>query len=102
MLTIQDLTYRVGGRTLLDKASLSIGAGQRVGLVGPNGVGKSTLFKLIAKELVADAGDINIVKNASVGWVKQDLPDDDTKLIDIVLAADTERSELLLEAETVE
>ena len=102
MLTIQDLTYRVGGRTLLDKASLSIGAGQRVGLVGPNGVGKSTLFKLIAKELVADGGDINIVKNASVGWVKQDLPEDDTKLIDVVLAADTERSELLLEAETVE
>lgn len=102
MLTIQDLTYRVGGRTLLDKASLSIGAGQRVGLVGPNGVGKSTLFKLIAKELVADGGDINIVKNASVGWVRQDLPDDDTKLIDIVLAADTERSALLLEAETVE
>lgn len=102
MLTIQDLTYRVGGRTLLDKASLSIGAGQRVGLVGPNGVGKSTLFKLIANELVADGGDINIVKNASVGWVKQDLPEDDTKLIDVVLAADTERSELLREAETVE
>lgn len=102
MLTIQDLTYRVGGRTLLEKASLSIGAGQRVGLVGPNGVGKSTLFKLIANELVADGGDITIVKNASVGWVKQDLPEDDTKLIDIVLAADTERSALLLEAETVE
>jgi len=102
VLTIQDLTYRVGGRTLLEKASLSIGAGQRVGLVGPNGVGKSTLFKLIANELVADGGDIAIVKNASVGWVKQDLPDDDTKLIDIVLAADTERSALLLEAETVE
>lgn len=102
MLTIQDLTYRVGGRTLLDKASLSIGAGQRVGLVGPNGIGKSTLFKLIAKELVADGGEINLIKNATVGWVKQDLPEDDTKLIDVVLAADTERASLLLEAETVE
>lgn len=102
MLTIQDLTYRVGGRTLLDKAQLSIGAGQRVGLVGPNGIGKSTLFKLIAKELVADGGDINIVKNATVGWVRQDLPEDDTPLIDVVLAADTERAELLRECETVE
>jgi ATP-binding cassette subfamily F protein 3 len=102
MLTIQDLTYRVGGRTLLDRASLSIGAGQRVGLVGPNGIGKSTLFKLIAGELKADGGDINLVKNATVGWVRQDLPEDDTKLIDVVLAADTERSALLLEAETVE
>jgi ATP-binding cassette subfamily F protein 3 len=102
MLTVTDLTYRVGGRTLLDKANLSIGAGQRIGLVGPNGVGKSTLFKLIAGELQADGGEINLVKNISVGWVKQDLPEDDTKLIDIVLAADTERAELLLEAETVE
>ncbi len=102
MLSIQDLTYRVGGRTLLEKASLSIGAGQRVGLVGPNGIGKSTLFKLIAKELVADSGEINLIKNATVGWVRQDLPEDDTPLIDVVLAADTERAALLLEAETVE
>ncbi|MDX2095193.1 MAG: ABC-F family ATP-binding cassette domain-containing protein [Alphaproteobacteria bacterium] len=102
MLSIQDLTYRVGGRTLLDHASLSIGSGQRVGLVGPNGIGKSTLFKLIAGELVADGGEINLIKNASIGWVRQDLPEDDTPLIDIVLAADTERAALMLEAETVE
>ncbi len=102
MLNIQDLTYRVGGRTLLERASLNIGAGQRVGLVGPNGIGKSTLFKLIANELIADGGDINLVKSATVGWVRQDLPEDDTKLIDIVLAADTERAALMLEAETVE
>jgi ATP-binding cassette, subfamily F, member 3 len=102
MLTIQDLTYRVGGRVLLDRANLSISAGQRVGLVGANGIGKSTLFKLIAKELQADGGDISLIKNASVGWVRQDLPEDDTKLIDVVLAADTERSALLLESETVE
>ncbi len=101
MLTINDLTYRVGGRTLLERASLSIGSGQRVGLVGPNGIGKSTLFKLIAGELVADGGDINLIKNATVGWVRQDLPEDDTPLIDIVLAADTERAALMLEAETV-
>jgi ATP-binding cassette, subfamily F, member 3 len=102
MLSIQDLTYRVGGRTLLERASLSIGSGQRVGLVGPNGIGKSTLFKLIAGELTADGGEINLIKNATVGWVRQDLPEDDTKLIDIVLAADTERAALMLEAETVE
>lgn len=102
MLSIQDLTYRVGGRTLLEKASLSIGSGQRVGLVGPNGIGKSTLFKLIAGELLADGGDINLIKNATVGWVRQDLPEDDTKLIDVVLAADIERASLMHEAETVE
>ncbi|MFN7185411.1 MAG: ABC-F family ATP-binding cassette domain-containing protein [Alphaproteobacteria bacterium] len=101
MLSISDLTYRVGGRTLLDKATLSIAAGQRVGLVGPNGVGKSTLFKLITGELVADSGEISLIKNTTIGWVKQDLPEDDTPLIDVVLAADTERAALMREAETV-
>ncbi len=100
MLFIQDLTYRIAGRTLLDKTSLTIPAGHRVGLVGPNGTGKSTLFKLISGELHADGGEISLIKGASMGMVRQDLPDDDTTLIDIVLAADTERASLLEEAET--
>jgi ATP-binding cassette, subfamily F, member 3 len=99
MLFIQDLTYRIAGRTLLDKATLTIPAGHRVGLVGPNGTGKSTLFKLISGELSADGGEISLIKGASMGMVRQDLPDDDTTLIDIVLAADTERAALLEEAE---
>src|SRR3954463_13722765 len=102
MLFIRDLTYRIAGRTLFDKTSLNIPAGHRVGLVGPNGTGKSTLFKLISGELHADAGDITLIKGASMGMVRQDLPDDDTTLIDIVLAADTERASLLVEAETAD
>src|SRR5271154_838022 len=102
MLFIQDLTYRIAGRVLLDKASLSIPAGHRIGLVGPNGTGKSTLFKLISGELHADGGEITLIKGASMGMVRQDLPDDDTTLIDIVLAADTERAALLEEAETAD
>ncbi len=100
MLFIQDLTYRIAGRTLLDSASLVIPAGHRVGLVGPNGTGKTTLFKLISGELSADAGDISLLKGANMGMVRQDLPDDETTLIDIVLAADTERDALFKEAET--
>ncbi len=100
MLFITDLTYRIAGRTLLDKVSLSIPAGHRVGLVGPNGTGKSTLFKLISGELSSDGGEITLIKGATMGMVRQDLPDDDTTLIDIVLAADTERAELFKEAET--
>ena len=102
MLFINDLTYRIGGRVLLDKVSLSIPAGHRVGLVGPNGAGKSTLFKLVAGELQPDTGDISLIRGASMGMVRQDLPEDDTKLIDVVLAADTERDALLKEAETCE
>jgi ATP-binding cassette subfamily F protein 3 len=102
MLFIQDLTFRIGGRLLLDKANLSIPAGHRVGLVGPNGTGKSTLFKLISGELSQDSGDITLIRGATMGMVRQDMPDDDTTLIDVVLAADTERASLMLEAETVE
>lgn len=102
MLTISDLTYLIGGRPLFEKASLSISSGHKVGLVGPNGTGKSTLFKLISGELSADSGEINIIKGARIGMVRQDLPEDDTTLLDVVLASDAERSALMQEAETSE
>lgn len=102
MLTIKDLTYRVGGRTLLDAASLNVASGQRIGLVGPNGTGKSTLFKLITGELEADAGDITMSNRMTIGVVRQDLPEDDTTLVDIVLSFDKERAALLHEAETTQ
>ncbi|MDP9127459.1 MAG: ABC-F family ATP-binding cassette domain-containing protein [Pseudomonadota bacterium] len=102
MLSIQDLSYRVGGRTLLDNVAVNIPAGHRVGLVGPNGAGKTTLFKLISGELSPDGGRVSLIKNSSIGMVRQDIPADETPLIDIVLAADTERAELMKEAETTE
>lgn len=102
MLTITDLTYRIAGRTLLEKVNVSIGAGHRVGLVGPNGTGKSTLFKLISGELQSDGGDIGLIKGATMGMVRQDLPDDETPIIDVVLDSHKERAALLKEAETTE
>lgn len=101
MLALNDITFRIAGRTLLDKTSLSIPSGYRIGLVGLNGTGKSTLFKLIAGELELDSGKITIAPNIKIGMVRQDLPDDNTSLLDVVLAADTERSELLAQTETV-
>ena len=102
MLSIQDLSYRVGGRTLLNNVSVNIPAGHRVGLVGPNGTGKSTLFKLISGELAADGGSVSFIKNATVGIVKQDIPDEGLSLLDIVLNAHTERTALMAEAEQTE
>lgn len=100
MLTLNNVTYRIAGRTLLDNATLSVPAGSRIGLVGPNGTGKTTLFKIIAGELDLDGGSIEMLNNTQLGMVRQDIPHDDTPLTDIVLSADTERTSLFEEAET--
>jgi ATP-binding cassette subfamily F protein 3 len=100
MLNITDLTYRIGGRTILEHASLRMQDNWKIGVVGANGVGKSTLFKLISGELVMDAGDIELPSNAKFGWVKQDIPSDDTTLLDVVLSGDEERAQLMISSET--
>ncbi len=99
MLRIRDLTYRIAGRTLLERAELALPAGHHAGLVGRNGTGKSTLLKLIAGELQPDTGDVLLPAGARVGMLAQEAPDGPESLIDTVLAADRERSSLLAEAE---
>lgn len=100
MLHINDVTYRIGGRTLLDKATVAITPGTKAGLVGRNGTGKSTLFKLITEEISAEAGSLSVRKGARIGQVAQEAPGNDVSLLDTVLAADAERGALLKEAET--
>lgn len=100
MLQISDLTYRIAGRTLLDKASVTLQAGSRVGLVGRNGTGKTTLFRLITGDAAPEDGTISYPKGASIGEVAQEAPGGDLPLIDVVLAADTERNSLMEESET--
>ncbi len=100
MLTVQDLTYRLGDRLLLERASLTVRDGARVGLVGRNGTGKSTLFRLILGEIGAESGTIEMRRGSRIGTVAQEAPGGDQALIDYVLDADIERSALLAEAET--
>lgn len=102
MLEIRDLTYRIAGRTLIENASASIASGWKVGLVGRNGTGKSTLLRLIAEEAQTGKGAIRLNRGARLGFVAQELPASDTALIDLVLAADLERAALLAEAETAQ
>lgn len=99
MLHVNDLTYRIGGRTLFEKATAVVPAGHKAGLVGRNGTGKTTLFRLILGELQQDDGSVNVHPRASVGTVAQEAPAGDITLIDTVLAADRERAALLDEAE---
>ncbi len=100
MLQISDLTYRIGGRLLIDQASVTLPARTKTGLVGRNGAGKSTLFKLITGDLSSESGGITIPKNARIGQVAQEAPGTQDSLIDVVLAADTERAKLLAAAES--
>ena len=100
MLRIEDISYAVEGRPLLERASATIPAGHKVGLVGPNGAGKTTLFRLIRGELTLDGGAIDLPPRARIGGVDQEAPGTEASLLDTVLAADTERASLLTEAET--
>ncbi len=97
MLKIQDISYSVAGRPLLEGASASIPTGHKVGIVGRNGTGKTTLFRLIRGELTLDTGTITLPSGAKIGGVAQEVPSSDTSLIDTVLEADTERAALLAE-----
>jgi ATP-binding cassette, subfamily F, member 3 len=100
MLQIGDLTYRLGPRLLFDGASAMLPGGARVGFVGRNGVGKTTLFRLIAGDITPEGGTIALPRRARLGQVEQEAPGGETALIDFVLAADSERSALLAEAES--
>jgi len=100
MLHINDLTFRIEGRLIFDRATAAIPEGHRVGLVGRNGTGKSTLLKLILGEWAPESGSISYPKNTKIAAVAQEAPDGEESLIETVLAADTERAALLAEAET--
>ena len=100
MLRIEDIRYAVEGRPLFEGASAVIPDGHKVGLVGRNGTGKTTLFRLIRGELDLESGAIHLPKRAKIGGVAQEAPSSNVSLIDTVLAADTERAALMAEAET--
>lgn len=102
MIKLHEISYSVEGRPLLENASATIPAGHKVGLVGRNGTGKTTLFRLIRGELSLESGSIELPKQARIGGVAQEVPGNDISLLETVLAADTERAALLNEAETAD
>ncbi len=100
VLKIDNLTLNAYGRRFFEQASASLPNPSRVGLVGRNGIGKSTLFKLIKGDLTPDTGEISIPKTARMATVDQEHPATATSLLDTILAADTERAHLMAALET--
>ncbi|MBI1239691.1 MAG: ATP-binding cassette domain-containing protein [Alphaproteobacteria bacterium] len=100
MIIIDDLTFRMEGRLLFDAARAIVPEGHRVGLLGRNGTGKTTLFKLITGELAPEGGSVSVPKGRRIGHVAQEAPGGPVSLLETVLAADTERASLLARRET--
>ena len=99
MLTISGITVRLGGRTILDRATASVPDGARVGLIGRNGAGKSTLVKAIIGQIEPDEGSIEMPRRSRIGYIAQEAPNGTASPFETVLAADTERAALLEEAD---
>ncbi|MDB5598277.1 MAG: glycosyl transferase family 1 [Xanthobacteraceae bacterium] len=102
MLQIENLVFNGWGRKFFNQATVTLPIGGKVGLVGRNGIGKSTLFKLILGELSPDGGDISLPKTARIASVDQEHPATPVSLLDTILAADIEREALNAALETAE
>ncbi|MDA0262174.1 MAG: ABC-F family ATP-binding cassette domain-containing protein [Proteobacteria bacterium] len=100
MLKIENLTYRIAGRLLFDGVNAVIDSGHKVGFVGRNGTGKTTLFGLITGTLDLDGGTITVPPHWRVGITSQEAPGGEASLIDTVIGADTELTALWKETET--
>jgi len=102
MLNLNGITVRLGGRTIIDRATAALPPRSRIGLIGRNGAGKSTLMKVMIGALDPDEGSLDMPRNTRIGYIAQEAPSGDATPIDTVLAADTERAALMAETESCE
>lgn len=101
MIVLEDVSLRIAGKLLLEHASAAIPEGARVGVVGRNGTGKTTLFRAILNETDIETGSIHVPSRARIGRVAQEAPAGPETLLEMVLKADIEREKLMQERETI-
>jgi ATP-binding cassette subfamily F protein 3 len=100
MLNLTDITVRLGGRTIIDGATAKLPPRSRVGLIGRNGAGKTTMVRVIAGMLEPDSGSVDMPRGSRLGYIAQEAPAGTATPFETVLAADTERAALMHESET--
>ncbi len=89
MITLKNISLRRGTKVLLDGASVTLNPGEKIGLVGRNGAGKSSLFALFTGRLHEDAGEYFIPPQWRMGQVAQDMPETEQSATDFVIEGDT-------------
>ncbi len=100
MITLRNLTLRRGTKVVLQGANLTLHPGEKVGLIGRNGAGKSSLFLLLTDKLHADVGDVEIPPRWQIGEVAQAMPETEDGATDFVLQGDLplQRAQAALQA----
>ncbi|WGE56062.1 ABC transporter ATP-binding protein [Actinobacillus equuli subsp. equuli] len=99
MIFFTDLILKRGQSVLLENTSVTIHTGQKVGLVGKNGCGKSSLFALVKGELQPEGGDVSLPKNWAISWVNQETPALEISALDYVIQGDREYTGLMSQLE---
>ncbi len=94
MIQLKQVTLRRGIKTLLEDANLLIHTGDKVGFVGLNGTGKSSLFELLRGELESDSGEVSFAKQVVMAQIRQEIPTGDQSIIDYVLLGDAQLAEI--------
>ncbi|HEU4961587.1 MAG TPA: ABC-F family ATP-binding cassette domain-containing protein [Sphingomonas sp.] len=100
MLNLTDITVRLGGRTIIDRATAKLPPRARIGLIGRNGAGKTTLVRVLTGLIEPDTGSIDMPRGTRLGYIAQEAPSGDATPFETVLAADTERTALMAESES--
>jgi ATP-binding cassette subfamily F protein 3 len=102
MLTLRHLSLQRGGKPLFEDVSLTIHPGQKVGVIGANGTGKSTLFALLSGELHQDAGDLELPPRLTIAHVAQEVLGMPLPAIEFVLDGDAELREITADLQKTE
>lgn len=94
MLSLIDIALRRGTELLFDDVNITITQGKKVGLIGANGAGKTSLFKMLTGELDTDKGDVDLPANTRIAYLQQEVPASSESAIDYVLGGDVKLTEI--------